>query len=297
MQRFWRAAPSVRPARSSTSRACRRRRCSTSRRRTGSGRQHVLRGQRGGGRDAHRARLPRRPPRRGRHRRSPAGSTTRARGGTCRRSTRSASSPTETSSAGGVPTLRPPARRDGARRGRRVRSCSRSATTRAARGAHVYAEVTGFGGGHRRATASFTPDPAAPGLVARDHRGASRGRTRRRPTSTTSPRTAAARALGDASEARAFRAVFGGRRDLLASSVKPATGHLVGGAGALNAAVAALAVSRGAVPPTLNLDELDPACDGLDWVPGAAREAQVGLALALARGLEGQNVALVLRAP
>ena len=78
--------------------------------------------------------------------------------------------------------------------------------------------------------------------------------------------------------------------------MKPATGHLGAAAGALNAAVAALAVAHGAMPPTLNLENLDPACDGIDWVPKEAREAKVGLALALARGLEGQNVALALRA-
>ena len=101
---------------------------------------------------------------------------------------------------------------------------------------------------------------------------------------------------GDASEAAALREVFGAGDGPLASSVKPATGHLVGAAGALNLAVAALAVARGTVPPTLNLENLDPDCAGIDWVPAEARDAEVGLALALARGLEGQNVALALRA-
>ncbi|MEA2160900.1 MAG: 3-oxoacyl-[acyl-carrier-protein] synthase, partial [Solirubrobacteraceae bacterium] len=100
--------------------------------------------------------------------------------------------------------------------------------------------------------------------------------------------------LGDASEAAGLRAALGGD-GTLAGSVKPATGHLVAAAGALNAAVAALAVARSAVPPTLNLDEVDPACAGMDWISNEAREAQVGLALALARGLEGQVVALALR--
>ncbi len=100
--------------------------------------------------------------------------------------------------------------------------------------------------------------------------------------------------LGDASEAAALRSVFGGER-LMASSVKPATGHLVAAAGALNAAVAALVLARGAVPPTLNLDVVDEACAGIDWVAGECREARVGLALALARGLEGQVVALAMR--
>jgi len=78
------------------------------------------------------------------------------------------------------------------------------------------------------------------------------------------------------------------------TSIKGSTGHLVGAAGALNAAVAALAVARGAVPPTLGCSDPDPECD-VDVVTGSAREQTVGAALALARGFEGQNVALVFR--
>jgi 3-oxoacyl-[acyl-carrier-protein] synthase II len=96
--------------------------------------------------------------------------------------------------------------------------------------------------------------------------------------------------LGDASEARALARAFDGRRPR-ASSVKPATGHLVAAAGALNVAVAALAVAESAVPPLLHLADMDPACQGADWVT-AAEEVPVGSALALARGVEGQCVAL-----
>jgi 3-oxoacyl-[acyl-carrier-protein] synthase II len=103
--------------------------------------------------------------------------------------------------------------------------------------------------------------------------------------------------LGDASEAQALRSVFGAAGDApKVSSVKPATGHLGAGAGALNLAVAALAVHHGRVPATLNLSNPDPAFEGIDWVAGAARETPVRGALALARGLEGQNVALAVRA-
>jgi 3-oxoacyl-[acyl-carrier-protein] synthase II len=103
--------------------------------------------------------------------------------------------------------------------------------------------------------------------------------------------------LGDASEAAALRAVFGPvPNGTAASSVKPATGHLVGAAGALNAAVAALALDGGVLPPSLNLGELDPACAGPDWVRGEARESPVRHAVAVARGLEGQNVVLQMSA-
>jgi len=70
----------------------------------------------------------------------------------------------------------------------------------------------------------------------------------------------------------------------------------VAAAGALNAAVAALAVHHGALPATLNLQSPDPTTEGIDLISGAAREARVGSALALARGFEGQNVALAVRA-
>ena len=98
---------------------------------------------------------------------------------------------------------------------------------------------------------------------------------------------------GDGSEAAALRQTFGD--GVLASSVKPATGNLVGAAGALNGAVAALALARNTVPPTLNLENVDPACAGVDWIAKEAREARVTAAVALARGLEGQDVAVALR--
>lgn len=102
---------------------------------------------------------------------------------------------------------------------------------------------------------------------------------------------------GDASEGQALRTVFGDAEGApLVSSVKPATGHLGAGAGALNLAVAALAVHHQRVPPTLNLSSPDPACGRIALIAGEAREAPVRQALALARGLEGQNVALAVRA-
>jgi 3-oxoacyl-[acyl-carrier-protein] synthase II len=100
--------------------------------------------------------------------------------------------------------------------------------------------------------------------------------------------------LGDRSETRALRSGLGSAADgVLASTVKPQTGHLVAGAGALNVAVAALALTHGVVPATQHLEDPDPDCD-LDWVPGTPREADLTGALALARGLAGQQVALAL---
>lgn len=161
-----------------------------------------------------------------------------------------------------------------------------------ARGARAYAEILGAGGGFD-VDGHLTPHADGHGL-AHALRSALRD-AHLAPADVDYVAThGCGTRLGDASEARALRTVMGEDAPP-ASSVKPAAGHLVGGAGALNVAVAALAAHHGVVPPTLNLTDPDPACD-LDWVPGEARELQVEHALALARGLEGQNVAVAVRA-
>ena len=161
------------------------------------------------------------------------------------------------------------------------------------RGATPYAEITGFGSAYDTYRL-ITPDP--------EGRSLSRAIESALSEAGSSPAEIAYVAahgsgtkLGDASEARALQRVFGSNGGAATGSVKPATGHLLGGAGALNAAVAALAIARGAIPPTLNLQSPDPAFK-LDWVTGEARETEVGQAVAVARGLEGQNVALAMRA-
>ncbi len=162
-----------------------------------------------------------------------------------------------------------------------------------ARDARVYAELTGFGSSYDTYRL-ITPDPSGRGL-ARAVEAALR-EAGVAPEDTDYVAThGSGTVLGDVSEARALRSVFGDCGSPAASSVKPATGHLVGGAGALNAAVAALAIHRGVAPPTLNLDDPDPDCE-LGWVRGEARTLEIAEALALARGLEGQNVAVALRA-
>ena len=161
-----------------------------------------------------------------------------------------------------------------------------------ARGATAHAEIRGFGRAFD-AHGLLTPDPAGRPLaaaIAAALRDADAGTADVGYVVTHGCGTR----LGDASEGRGLRAAFGSEAPA-ASSVKAATGHLVGGAGALNAAVAALAVRHGTLPPTLNLETPDRACADIDWVT-AARETQPGVTVALARGLEGQNVALVVSA-
>ena len=100
----------------------------------------------------------------------------------------------------------------------------------------------------------------------------------------------------DVAETRAIKRVFGSRaQKVWISSTKSMVGHMLGSAAAFETIVAALAISHGVVPPTLNLDEPDPECD-LDYVPHVARERRLGLVLNNSFGFGGQNAALLLRA-
>ncbi len=162
------------------------------------------------------------------------------------------------------------------------------------RGARIYAEVTGFGSGFD-AYRLVVPHPEGRGL-ARALRAALREADTKPDAIDYIVSHGSATRLGDTSEARAIRAIWGPACQRLAgSSIKAATGHLGAAAGALNVAVAALAIHHQAVPPTLNLDNLDPDCE-LDWVPRQARNLAIREAVAVARGFEGQATALVLRA-
>ncbi|MFC9330452.1 beta-ketoacyl-[acyl-carrier-protein] synthase family protein [Kitasatospora sp. NPDC057015] len=97
--------------------------------------------------------------------------------------------------------------------------------------------------------------------------------------------------LGDLAESAALLAVFGTHQPAV-SSTKGSTGHLLGAAGAVEAAVTALAVARGVLPPTANLESPDPAC-ALDHVRGAARTVRPGAALTNAFAFGGHNISLI----
>ena len=101
--------------------------------------------------------------------------------------------------------------------------------------------------------------------------------------------------IGDVIETRALKHVFGDRaKQVPISSTKSMTGHLLGGAGGLEAGISVLALSDQTLPPTINLENPDPECD-LDYVPNHARKASVEYALSNSFGFGGTNAALIFR--
>ncbi|MCA9680427.1 MAG: beta-ketoacyl-ACP synthase II [Kofleriaceae bacterium] len=160
------------------------------------------------------------------------------------------------------------------------------------RGARIYAEVLGYGA---NADAHHITAPAPEGIGAQrcmrqalaDAKiDASRvGYINAHGTSTE---------FNDKNETAAIKAVFADHAAKLAvSSTKSMTGHMLGAAGAVEAGVCALALSRGVLPPTINYDTPDPACD-LDYVPNQAREVRVDVAVSNSFGFGGTNATLVV---
>ena len=162
-----------------------------------------------------------------------------------------------------------------------------------ARGASIYAEVAGFGAS-ADAHHITAPEPEGLGAIqamqaALDDAGEepdSIGYINAHGTSTQ---------LNDASETRAIKKTLGDQAYRTPiSSTKSMTGHMLGAAGAVEAAVAALAIDRGTIPPTINYENADEVCD-LDYVPNEARQADVRLALSNAFGFGGHNAVVALR--
>jgi beta-ketoacyl-acyl-carrier-protein synthase II len=156
-----------------------------------------------------------------------------------------------------------------------------------ARGATVLAEVLGHGNSND-AFHMAQPEPEATGVVAMIRQALERadvapervGYVNAHGTSTP---------LGDAAETKAIREVFGRHAyELAVSSTKSMTGHMFGGAAALEAIVAVLAIHHEVIPPTINYEHPDPDCD-LDYVPNRARQAEIDVALSNSMGLGGHN--------
>jgi 3-oxoacyl-[acyl-carrier-protein] synthase II len=100
---------------------------------------------------------------------------------------------------------------------------------------------------------------------------------------------------GDAGELGAIAALFGRHRTIAVSATKSATGHLLGAAGGLEAIFTVLALRDQIAPPTLNLENADPAADGIDIVAGAARPVPMQHAISNGFGFGGVNASVIFR--
>lgn len=162
-----------------------------------------------------------------------------------------------------------------------------------ARGARIYAEVAGYGS-TCDASHITAPDPEGEGAAAamamalRDAGLKPEQISYINAHGTSTP-------LNDKCETMAIKKVFGDHAYRLAvSSTKSMTGHLLGAAGGLEAAICALAIAENFVPPTINLEQPDPECD-LDYVPNQGREMPVEAALSNSLGFGGHNATIILK--
>jgi 3-oxoacyl-[acyl-carrier-protein] synthase II len=161
-----------------------------------------------------------------------------------------------------------------------------------ARGAEILAEVVGYGlsGDAYHITA---PPPGGYGaqqamVMALAHAGAE-------PDEVDYINAHGTSTMADAVETEAIKSVLGKRAyDIVVGSTKSATGHLLGAAGALEAAICVMVCRTGKIPPTINFQGPDPECD-LEYAHGGAMERPVRLALTNSFGFGGHNVCLALK--
>jgi len=163
----------------------------------------------------------------------------------------------------------------------------------ARRGAHIYAEIIGFG---CNADAYHISAPSPNGMGAakcmeialKDARINYDEVDYVNAHGTSTP-------LNDLSETMAMKTVFRDHaRKIAVSSTKSMTGHLLGAAGGVEAIYSVLAISRGVIPPTINYETPDPECD-LDYVPNTPREATVRVVMSNSFGFGGTNATLIFR--
>ncbi len=162
-----------------------------------------------------------------------------------------------------------------------------------ARGARVYCEVAGY---------ALTNDAFHITQPPKGHSGAVRCMNAALADAGTNPQEVdyinahgTSTEANDRNESIGIRTVFGDRADaLMVSSTKSMTGHLLGAAGGLEAVLMAKAIHHGVVPPTSTLERPGKDCD-LDYVPGSARDAEIGVGVSNSFGFGGTNAVLVFR--
>ena len=160
------------------------------------------------------------------------------------------------------------------------------------RGAVIYAEVLGLGSSFD-AYGVTKPDPQARGAARAIRWALQEAQVDPRDVDYINAHGTSTR-LNDLMETLAVKQVFGeGARALPLSSIKSMVGHLIGAAGAVEAAALALTLQQCVLPPTINQTHPDPECD-LDYVPNQAREWPVRTAVSTSFGFGGQNAALVM---
>ncbi|SRR6266567_1810130 len=162
-----------------------------------------------------------------------------------------------------------------------------------ARGARIYAEIAGYGAS-ADAYHITAPEPEGYGAILAIQACLTDAGERPEDVDYINAHGTSTQ-LNDAAETRAIKKAFGDAAYRVAvSSTKSMTGHLLGAAGAFEAGVAALAITNGLIPPTINYETPDEVCD-LDYVPNEARKADVRLALSDSFGFGGQNAVLAVK--
>ena len=162
-----------------------------------------------------------------------------------------------------------------------------------ARGARIYAEFIGFGmsGDAHHITAPPEDGRGAYGCMVNAMRDA--GVNPEQVDYVNAHGTSTE--LGDVAETVAFKRAFGDRAKSVAiSSTKSTTGHMIGAAGGAEAIFTVLALHEQVIPPTINLENPDPACD-LDYTPNVARQAKLSIAMSNSFGFGGTNGTVVFK--
>ena len=159
-----------------------------------------------------------------------------------------------------------------------------------ARGAHIYAEVLGYGQS-ADAYNLVAPEPEGNGVILALQRALASAKIQPSDVSyvnahgTSTP-------LGDIGESQAIQKVFGADTHVAVSSTKSMHGHALGAAGGLEGVASVLAVENDLMPPTINYENPDPECT-LDYVPNVARKAPVNIAFSNSFGFGGHNCVIV----
>ena len=162
-----------------------------------------------------------------------------------------------------------------------------------ARGAKIYAEIAGYGlsGDAHHITTPSTDGPVRCMRMALRHAGMNPDEIDYLNAHGTST------SVGDANEVKAIREVFGDHAARLAvNSTKSMTGHLLGGAGGIESVFSVMAIRDQVSPPTINLDNLDPECAGVDIVGKTARQMKIRAAMKNSFGFGGTNSTVIYKA-